>query len=45
MSGHVDFMVRREKVKAALEYKIANDSDYADLIIDEAWNSSPNTVQ
>ena len=24
MSGHVDFMVRREKVKAALEYKIAN---------------------
>ena len=24
MSGHVDFMVRREKVKAALEYKITN---------------------
>ena len=35
MSGHVDFMVRREKVKAALEYMIANDSDYADLTINE----------
>ena len=35
MSGHVDFTVRRAKVRAALEYKIAHDPDYADLTIDE----------
>lgn len=35
LSRHVDFTVRRSKVKAALEYKIANDPNYADLIIDE----------
>ena len=35
MSSHVDFTVRREKVKAALQYKIAHDPDYADLTIDE----------
>jgi hypothetical protein len=34
LSGHVDFMVRREKVKAALEYKIAHDPNYEDLVID-----------
>jgi hypothetical protein len=35
MSSHVDFTIRREKVKAALQYKIAHDPDYADLTIDE----------
>lgn len=35
LSRHVDFTVRREKVKAALQYKIAHDPDYADLIIDD----------
>jgi hypothetical protein len=34
LSRHVDFMVRRAKVKATLEYRIAHDPDYADLIID-----------
>jgi hypothetical protein len=34
LNRHVDFMVRREKVKAALEYKITHDPNYADLIID-----------
>jgi len=35
LSRHVDFTVRRAKVKEALEYKIAHDPNYADLIIDE----------
>jgi hypothetical protein len=35
LSRHVDITVRRAKVKAALEYKIAHDPNYADLIIDE----------
>jgi hypothetical protein len=29
LSWHVDFMVRGEKGKAALQYKIAHDPDYA----------------
>lgn len=32
MSRHVDFIVRRDKVRAALEYKIAHDPDYRDLV-------------
>ena len=35
LSRHVDFTVRREKVKATLQYKIAYDPDYADLIIND----------
>jgi hypothetical protein len=35
MSRHVDFIVRRAKIKAALEYKIAHDPEYADLTLDE----------
>jgi hypothetical protein len=35
MSHHVDFTVRRSKVRAALEYKIAHDPEYANLTIDE----------
>lgn len=35
LEQHVDFMVRREKVRAALEWKIANDPHYADLQLDE----------
>jgi hypothetical protein len=34
LSRHVNFMVRQAKVKATLEYKIAHDPNYADLIID-----------
>jgi hypothetical protein len=42
MSQHIDFIVWRAKVRAALEYKIANDPDYADLIIDnEALDQLP----
>ena len=36
LSRHVDFTVRRAKVKADLEYKIAHDPSYADLIIDRS---------
>jgi NAD-dependent DNA ligase len=32
LSRHVDFTVRRAKVKAALKYKIAHDPSYADLL-------------
>lgn len=32
---HVDFVVRRKKVRDALLYKIAHDPDYADLEIDD----------
>lgn len=35
LEHHVDFIVRREKVRAALVWKIANDPHYADLQIDE----------
>ncbi|KAK6985085.1 hypothetical protein R3P38DRAFT_2574985, partial [Favolaschia claudopus] len=31
LEGHVDFIVRREKVRDALLYKIAHDPHYADL--------------
>ena len=42
LSQHVDFIVRRDKVKAALEYKIVHDPEYADLTIDhEALNGLP----
>ena len=34
LSRHVDFIVRRAKVQAALEYKIEHDPDYADLTVD-----------
>jgi len=34
LSRHVDFTVRRAKVEAALEYKVAHDPCYADLVID-----------
>lgn len=34
LTQHVDFVVRREKVKAVLQYKIAHDPSYADLLID-----------
>ncbi|TFK94044.1 hypothetical protein K466DRAFT_580344, partial [Polyporus arcularius HHB13444] len=34
MSRHVDFIVRREKVQRALEYKIAHDPNYAGFQID-----------
>jgi hypothetical protein len=34
LTRHVDFIVRREKIKAALQYKIAHDPNYSDLIID-----------
>lgn len=44
LSRHVDFTVRRSKVKAALEYKITNDPNYADLIIDENALSQWNRV-
>lgn len=35
LSRHIDFIVRRDKVKAALEYKIGHDPEYADLTIDQ----------
>ncbi|KAJ3505917.1 hypothetical protein NLJ89_g7163 [Agrocybe chaxingu] len=35
LSRHVDFTVRRDKVVAALQYKIDHDPHYADLVIDE----------
>ena len=35
MSNHIDFFVRREKVRDALQWKIAHDPDYADLEVDE----------
>jgi hypothetical protein len=42
MGQYIDFIMRRAKVKAALEHKIANDPDYADLIIDnEALDQLP----
>src|SRR5712672_3333651 len=31
MTAHVDYVVRREKIRQALQYKIENDPDYADL--------------
>ncbi|KAJ7812936.1 hypothetical protein B0H14DRAFT_2319225, partial [Mycena olivaceomarginata] len=31
LTHHVDYVARRDKVRAALAYKIANDPDYADL--------------
>jgi hypothetical protein len=40
-SRHVDLMVRREKEKAALQYKIAHDPDYADLIVDDVLRHLP----
>ena len=33
LDQHIDFIVRREKVRVALEYKIAHDPHYADLIL------------
>lgn len=36
MSQHVDFIVRRAKVRSALEWKMQNDPAYADLTLDEA---------
>jgi len=42
LSHHVDSVVRREKVKVALEYKIAHDPNYADLVVDhDALNQLP----
>ena len=42
LSRHVDFTVRRDKVKAALQYKIRHDPAYADLTIDyDALNGLP----
>ena len=42
LDQHVDFIVRREKVRAALQYKIAHDPHYADLILDnDALNQLP----
>ncbi len=42
MSRHVDFIVRREKVQRALEYKIAHDPNYAGMHIDnEALSQLP----
>jgi len=35
LSRHINFTVHCTKVKAALEYKITNDPNYTDLIIDE----------
>ncbi|KAJ7223411.1 hypothetical protein GGX14DRAFT_387730 [Mycena pura] len=35
LSQHVDYVVRREKVRKALEYKIAHDEAYRDLQLDE----------
>ncbi|KAI0690491.1 hypothetical protein BC835DRAFT_1212865, partial [Cytidiella melzeri] len=35
MSRHIDFIVRRDKVRAALEYKIAHDPNYASFVIDK----------
>ncbi|KAJ7151287.1 hypothetical protein C8R43DRAFT_836878, partial [Mycena crocata] len=34
LEGHIDFTVRREKVREALEYKIAHDPMYFDLTLD-----------
>ncbi len=36
MSRHIDFIVRREKVQQALEYKIAHDPNYASIVLDYA---------
>ncbi len=42
LSRHVDFMVRRNRVREALEYKIASDPNYADLQVnDEALSQLP----
>ena len=42
LSCHVDFIVRREKVREALQYKIDHDPEYADLTIDQdALNQLP----
>lgn len=42
LTRHVDFIVRREKVKEALQYKILHDPEYADLTIDQdALNQLP----
>lgn len=42
MSRHVDFIVRRDKVLAALQYKIANDPNYSGMQIDyEALTQLP----
>jgi hypothetical protein len=35
LTRHVDFVVRREKVKDALLYKIAHDRNYNDLVVDD----------
>ena len=35
LTQHVDFVVRQEKVKAVLQYKIAHDPNYNDLILDD----------
>ncbi|KAF7307266.1 ATP-dependent DNA helicase [Mycena indigotica] len=35
LSQHVDYVVRREKVRKALEYKITHDKAYQDLELDE----------
>ena len=35
LTWHVDFVVRREKVKAALQYKIVHDPNYNDLNLDD----------
>ena len=42
LSRHVDFTVRRDKIRAALEYKIEHDPAYTDLTIDhDALNNLP----
>ncbi|KAK7049007.1 ATP-dependent DNA helicase [Favolaschia claudopus] len=43
LSHHVDYVVQRKKVRAALQYKIAHDPDYADLGApdDDALNQLP----
>jgi hypothetical protein len=42
LDQHIDFIVRREKVRAALQYKIAHGPHYADLILDnDALNQLP----
>lgn len=34
LDHHIDFIVRREKVREALDYKIAHDPHYAGLVVD-----------
>lgn len=33
LTHHVDYVVRRDKVRQALQYKIAHDPEYADLVM------------